>query len=103
MLAGHSGVGKSSLITARVQPSLIIRVGDVSEYTEKGKHTTSSARRYPLDVGGFVIDTPGGKQFGLWDVNEDNLIEYFPDIENETAPDWRRESYQKILESLGEG
>jgi ribosome biogenesis GTPase / thiamine phosphate phosphatase len=99
VLAGHSGVGKSSLITA-AQASLIIRVGDVSEYTEKGRHTTSSARRYPLEVGGFVIDTPGVKQFGLWDVTEDNLIEYFPDIENETAPDWRRESYERILESL---
>jgi ribosome biogenesis GTPase len=102
VLAGHSGVGKSSLITA-VQASLIIRVGDVSEYTEKGRHTTSSARRYPLEVGGFVIDTPGVKQFGLWDVTEDNLIEYFPDIENDTAPEWRRESYQRILESLREG
>ncbi|MGA2232681.1 MAG: ribosome small subunit-dependent GTPase A, partial [Tepidisphaeraceae bacterium] len=60
VLAGHSGVGKSSLISA-VQPGLDIRVGAVSRFTEKGIHTTTSARRYDLDFGGCVIDTPGVK------------------------------------------
>lgn len=99
VLAGHSGVGKSSLIRA-IQPSLDIRVGDVSEFTEKGRHTTTSARYYPLDIGGAVVDTPGVKVFGLWNVTRDNLLEFFPDVEEEIAPAWRRESYERIAESV---
>jgi ribosome biogenesis GTPase len=99
VLAGHSGVGKSSLLTA-VQPSLDIRVGEVSVYTQKGRHTTTSAQRHPLEIGGAVIDTPGVKLFGLWNVTPANLLEYFPDVEAEVAPAWRRASYQRILESL---
>jgi ribosome biogenesis GTPase len=63
VLAGHSGVGKSSLVMA-VQPQIDIRVGAISGYTGKGRHTTTSARRYPCDFGGAVIDTPGVKLFG---------------------------------------
>lgn len=100
VLAGHSGVGKSSLIAA-VQPGLDLRIGDVSIATSKGMHTTTSARRYPLtQVGGAVIDTPGVKVFGLWGVTRDSLIDFFPDVENGTAPQWRTESYERILESL---
>ena len=57
VLAGHSGVGKSSLIRA-IQPALDLRIGAISWYTGKGRHTTTSARHYPLDIGGAVIDTP---------------------------------------------
>ena len=99
VLAGHSGVGKSSLISA-VQPGLDLRVAEVSEFNDKGKHTTTSARRYPLDAGGAVIDTPGVKQFGLWNVSRENLMDYFPDVEAETAPPWRVASYERIAESL---
>jgi ribosome biogenesis GTPase len=100
VLAGHSGVGKSSLIRA-VQPQLIIRVGDVSLVTEKGRHTTTSARYYPLEgSGGAVIDTPGVKVFGLWGVTHENLLEQFPDVVADTAPTWRRMSYERIAESL---
>lgn len=101
VLAGHSGVGKSSLITA-VQPSLVIRVGDVSVVTEKGRHTTTSARYYPLenDATGAVVDTPGVKVFGLWGVTRENLKEHFPDVIAETAPPWRVDSYDRIAESL---
>jgi len=99
VLSGHSGVGKSSLIRA-IQPQLDLRVGEVSEYTAKGRHTTTSARRYKLDFGGAVIDTPGVKVFGLWDVTRENLTEYFPDVEAGTAPQWRVESYERIAESL---
>lgn len=99
VLAGHSGVGKSSLITA-VQPSIDIRVGEISRYTGKGRHTTTSARRYLLEGGGYVIDTPGVKMFGLWNVSRENLVEFFPDVAADTAPQWRVESFARILESL---
>lgn len=99
VLAGHSGVGKSSLVRA-VQPSLDIRIGAISGYTGKGRHTTTSARRYVLDFGGAVIDTPGVKMFGLWGVTAENLDEFFPDVAAGTAPDWRRDSRQRILDSL---
>lgn len=99
VLSGHSGVGKSSLIHA-VQPALDLRTGDVNRYTGKGKHVTTSARRYQLDGGGYVIDTPGVKVFGLWGVTKENLMEFYPDVEAETAPPWRKESYERILASL---
>ena len=99
VLAGHSGVGKSSLIRA-VQPALDLRIGAISGYTGKGRHTTSSAQRYTLDIGGQVIDTPGVKMFGLWNVTRENLPHFFPDVQSGNAPDWRMESYQRILESL---
>ena len=101
VLAGHSGVGKSSLARA-IQPSLDLRVGAISGYTGKGRHTTTSARRYVLDVGGAVVDTPGVKLFGLWGVTRDNLPEFFPDVSSGAAPEWRRQSYDRILESLPE-
>lgn len=99
VLAGHSGVGKSSLIRA-VVPELDIRVGQVSSFNEKGRHTTTSARRYSLPLGGAVIDTPGVRHFGLVNVTAESLIRFFPDVENETAPQWRMDSYQRIVESL---
>ncbi len=102
VLAGHSGVGKSSLARA-VEPSLDLRVGEISQVHDKGKHTTTSARIYPLGNGltGEVIDTPGVKLFGLWNVDEASLESFFPDVANETAPPWRVESYQRIVDSMG--
>jgi ribosome biogenesis GTPase / thiamine phosphate phosphatase len=102
VLAGHSGVGKSSLIRA-IQPSLDLRIGQISGYTGKGMHTTTSARRYPLEIGGYVIDTPGVKLFGLWGVTRENLFSYFPDVEADAAPKWRIDSYHRIASSLPEG
>jgi ribosome biogenesis GTPase len=99
VLAGHSGVGKSSLIAA-IQPGLDLRIGRVSEQTEKGRHTTTSARRYDLSIGGCVIDTPGVKLFGLVGVTRERLLELFPDVAGGNAPPWRRESYERISESL---
>ncbi|MGE5611564.1 MAG: ribosome small subunit-dependent GTPase A [Bacillota bacterium] len=100
VLAGHSGVGKSSLINA-IQPGLDLRIGAISGYTGKGRHTTTSSRRYRLKEGTYVIDTPGVKLFGLWGVTQENLLSFFPDVEAGTAPEWREESYGRILESLG--
>ena len=101
VLAGHSGVGKSTLINA-IQPNLNLRTADISGYTGKGRHTTTSARRYPLDAGGAVIDTPGVKLFGLWGLTPETLSDYFPDIADGTAPPWRQESFERIKESLVE-
>jgi ribosome biogenesis GTPase len=101
VLAGHSGVGKSTLIAA-VQPHLDLRTAPISGYTGKGRHTTTSARRYPLDFGGAVIDTPGVKLFGLWGVTQENLEEFFPDVIAGAPPEWRRESFERIKASLAE-
>jgi len=101
VLCGPSGAGKSSLIRA-VQPSIDLRIGAISGYTGKGRHTTTSARRYVLDFGGEVIDTPGVKVFGLWNVTRENLMVHFPDVAAGTAPAWRRESCRRIAESLAE-
>jgi ribosome biogenesis GTPase len=99
VLAGHSGVGKSTLLNA-IQPTLNLRIGAISNYTGKGRHTTTSARRYPLDIGGAVIDTPGVKMFGLWNVTRENLREYFHDIVDHNAPLWRQDSFERIRDSL---
>jgi ribosome biogenesis GTPase len=101
VLAGHSGVGKSSLIRA-LQPHLELRITQVSRLTGKGKHATTVARRYPLDFGGQVIDTPGVKLFGLWGVTKENLLDYFPDVADDVAPKWREESCGRILQGLRE-
>jgi ribosome biogenesis GTPase / thiamine phosphate phosphatase len=100
VLAGHSGVGKSSLVRV-VMPSLDIRVGAVSEVNQKGRHTTTSARIYPVPhLSAELIDTPGVKLFGLWGVTEETLVEHYPDVEAGTAPAWRVESLHRIAESL---
>jgi ribosome biogenesis GTPase len=78
-LTGPSGVGKSSLLNV-VQPGLGLRIGEVSEAVNKGTHTTVSARLIPLTCGGFVADTPGLREVGLWDVDADDLGMYFPEF-----------------------
>ncbi len=67
VVVGQSGVGKSSLLNA-VEPGLNLRVGVVSEETQKGKHTTTTGRLITLAVGGYVVDTPGIRSMELWDV-----------------------------------
>jgi ribosome biogenesis GTPase len=76
---GKSGVGKTSLLNA-LQPGLGLHVNEVSQATEKGKHTTTNLAMFPLDIGGSVVDTPGMREFGLWDVNEDDLASLFPEM-----------------------
>jgi ribosome biogenesis GTPase len=76
VLAGHSGVGKSSLLNA-VQPGLNLRTGEVSQTSAKGRHTTTSARLLRLDVGGYVVDTPGIRSYEIAEVPVHELEMHF--------------------------
>lgn len=79
VVAGQSGVGKSSLLNA-VDPSLALRVATVSQETQKGRHTTTTARLFPLACGGYVVDTPGIRQFELWDVVPEEVAAFYRDL-----------------------
>ncbi|MCA9245886.1 MAG: ribosome small subunit-dependent GTPase A [Planctomycetales bacterium] len=79
VISGQSGVGKSSLVNT-VDPQLDLRVQRVSSETQKGKHTTTTARLIPLTEGGWVVDTPGIRQFQLWDVIPEEIAGFFRDL-----------------------
>ncbi len=79
VVAGQSGVGKSSLLNA-IDTNLHLRVGAVSEENEKGRHTTTTARLLPIGCGGFVVDTPGMRSFELWDVIPEEVGGYYRDL-----------------------
>ena len=79
VLAGQSGVGKSSLLNA-IEPELGLRVRAVSEGSEKGRHTTTTAQLLPLRCGGYVVDTPGIRQFQLWDVIPEEVAGFYRDL-----------------------
>lgn len=76
MLSGQSGVGKSSLLN-QIQASLQLRVGDISEYSGKGQHTTTFAEMHPLDFGGQIIDTPGIKTLGFIHLEPNQIAHNF--------------------------
>lgn len=78
LVAGNSGVGKSTLVSA-IDPSLDIRTGEISESHHKGKHTTTFSTMYPIEQG-YIIDTPGIKGFGLIDIESRELCRYFPEM-----------------------
>ena len=78
LVAGNSGVGKSTLIGA-IAPDIEIRTGEISESHHKGKHTTTFSTMYPID-NGYIIDTPGIKGFGLIDIDNKELARYFPEM-----------------------
>ena len=86
LVAGNSGVGKSTLV-GYIDPTLDIRTGEISESHHKGKHTTTFSTMYPIE-GGYIIDTPGIKGFGLIDIEGRELCRYFPEMMR-LAPDCR--------------
>lgn len=78
LFSGHSGVGKSAMLNA-LDPSLNLRVGKVSDWSLKGKHTTTFAELHPF-AGGYLIDTPGIKEFGMVDFKTEEVGHFFPEI-----------------------
>jgi ribosome biogenesis GTPase / thiamine phosphate phosphatase len=128
LFCGPSGVGKSALLNA-IHSAYRLREGSISDATGKGRHTTSTAQLLPLPGGGFVVDTPGIREFGFWDLDADNLAACFPDIvrlsvncgfrecghdaepdcavrtaaEQGTFPSRRYTSYLKLRHELAEG
>jgi ribosome biogenesis GTPase len=79
LFSGISGVGKSELINA-IEPGLKIKTGNISDYHKKGKHTTTYPEMHHLSFGGFIIDTPGIREFGLVDFRKDEIAERFPEM-----------------------
>jgi ribosome biogenesis GTPase len=79
LVTGPSGVGKSSLLNA-VQPGLGLRTGEVSARVRRGRHTTVSAVMIPLAPGGYLVDTPGFSEVGLWGIEPRALAECFPEM-----------------------
>ena len=78
-LAGPSGVGKSSLMNA-VQPGLGLKVREIGQHNERGKHTTAVREMFPLENGGFVADLPGLRRLSFWDTQPEELDGYFPEL-----------------------
>ncbi len=79
MIAGHSGTGKSSLVNL-LDPSLDLRIGEISSAHHQGQHTTTFAEMHPLQTGGFIIDTPGIRAFGIVDLEKEVISHYFPEM-----------------------
>ncbi|MDP2337744.1 MAG: ribosome small subunit-dependent GTPase A [Bacteroidota bacterium] len=79
VFAGHSGVGKSTIINS-LQPEMMIKTGIISEAHFSGKHTTTNSEMYELDFGGYIIDTPGIKGFGVLEMEKEEISHYFPEI-----------------------
>jgi ribosome biogenesis GTPase len=79
LLSGNSGVGKSTLLN-RLNPALSLRTGEISEYHEQGRHVTTFPEMHPLPGGGYVIDTPGIRGFGVIDFDRSEIYHFFPEI-----------------------
>lgn len=79
LIFGHSGVGKSTLINLLI-PSLDLKTSKISDYSNKGTHTTTFAEMHELPEGGYIIDTPGIKEFGIVELNAEEISHYFPEM-----------------------
>lgn len=79
LISGHSGVGKSSMINALL-PDLALRTSEVSEWSDKGTHTTTFAEMFEIPQGGFIIDTPGIRELGIIDIEKTELSHFFPEM-----------------------
>lgn len=79
LISGHSGVGKSTLINA-IEPSVSLRTAEISDWSDKGRHTTTFAEMIRLRDGGGIIDTPGIKEMGVVDIDKNELSHYFPEM-----------------------
>ncbi|MEN8006061.1 MAG: ribosome small subunit-dependent GTPase A [Candidatus Krumholzibacteriota bacterium] len=127
LLIGASGVGKSTLLNA-IQPGLELRVNEVTEKTGLGRHTTTRTELFPLENGGFIADSPGIRGFDPWDIDPEQVRDYFPDFAEGGAecrfrtclhrdepqcgikarvaqgviPAWRHEAYLALLGDLEE-
>lgn len=79
LFSGHSGVGKSTLVNT-IEPGLDLKTLEISEQHKQGQHTTTFAEMHPLSFGGYIIDTPGIKGFGIVDFEQDEIAGYFPEF-----------------------
>ncbi|MBW8332565.1 MAG: ribosome small subunit-dependent GTPase A [Prolixibacteraceae bacterium] len=79
VFSGHSGVGKSTIINS-IQPGTMLKTGIISDSHHSGKHTTTYSEMIDLDFGGFIIDTPGIKGFGLLEMAKEEISHYFPEM-----------------------
>ena len=79
LVSGHSGVGKSTLINA-IEPKALLKTGKISEWSDKGKHTTTFAEMIDLSFGGKLIDTPGIRELGIVDIEKQELSHFFPEM-----------------------
>jgi len=79
LFSGHSGVGKSSLIN-KIIPGIELRTGEISDFSDSGKHTTTFAELFELPFGGKLIDTPGIRELGVTDIKPEELAHFFPEM-----------------------
>lgn len=79
MISGHSGVGKSTLVNA-LDPTLDLRIGEISQANQQGKHTTTFAEMFKLSSGGYIVDTPGIRAFGIVNLEKEVISHYFPEM-----------------------
>lgn len=79
VIAGHSGIGKSTLVNA-IQPGLNLKTTEISEIHDQGKHTTTFPEMHYLNNGGYIIDTPGVKGFGVIDIDKEEITHFFPEM-----------------------
>lgn len=79
VFSGHSGVGKSTIINS-IQPGTMLKTGIISDSHHSGKHTTTYSEMIDLDFGGYIIDTPGIKGFGLLEMEKEEIAHYFPEM-----------------------